>query len=174
MASTVKVKVQPGQSVPFPGICVHSLETAVATLPIQSRRGRVTRTISVPIAASTWRKLNQETEAERRWGLTGRILAVVLGLAALFLAPYLIPTIVAFWLRVVIGIAVAILLAFISLRLCGLMSLRHADPEKIAILNAVKMDQFSWRATTFAFANEAYAEQFRELNEPYLMDVENI
>ena len=65
MGTLVKVKVQPGQTVSFPGLCVHSLETAVATLPIQARRGRVTRSISVPISLHSWRQLQVETEAER-------------------------------------------------------------------------------------------------------------
>ncbi|MCB0007295.1 MAG: hypothetical protein KDE04_12600 [Anaerolineales bacterium] len=172
MSTLVKVKVQPGQTVSFPGLCVHSLETAVATLPIQARRGRVTRTISVPISLGSWQQLQAETAGEQRWRLLGRILAGFLALASLFLTPYFIPHLVPFWLRLLIGLALAGLLAFISLRLGDQLSLRQATAAKLAILNAVKMDQFSWRATTFRFSNDAYAEKFRQLNEPYLMDVD--
>jgi hypothetical protein len=48
-------------------------------------------------------------------------------------------------------------------------SLQYARPEKQAILAAAQLAGFSWRTMTLAFADEAYARQFADLNESQLI-----
>jgi hypothetical protein len=44
-------------------------------------------------------------------------------------------------------------------------------PAKQAIGQAARLANFTWRATTFEFENEQFAEQFRALNEARLMEI---
>ncbi|MCA9920557.1 MAG: hypothetical protein KC445_21530, partial [Anaerolineales bacterium] len=46
-----------------------------------------------------------------------------------------------------------------------------ALPEKQAIRQSVAIEAFSWRATTFAFENDLFADRFVELNAPRLMEI---
>jgi hypothetical protein len=44
-------------------------------------------------------------------------------------------------------------------------------PSKRAIRQSAEIANFSWRATTFEFDNEKFAEQFRAMNEARLMEI---
>jgi len=44
-------------------------------------------------------------------------------------------------------------------------------PEKKEILDAARIENFSWRATTFAFENEEFMQRFVAMNESLLMEI---
>jgi hypothetical protein len=171
MSQRVKVKVQPGQTVCFPGLCVYNLQPAVATMRIRKRSGRITREIDVPLSAAAAALLQSRAPAEERWLWGGRAAALLLALLVLLLTtsygPLPLPTAA----RLFLGLVFAGLLAYTGWRWAARWSFRRAAAEKQAVVDAVAIDAFSWRATTFRFARDAYAEQFAALNEPHLMDV---
>ncbi len=173
MSTTVKIMVQPGQAVTFPGLCVYNQEPAVATWPIHKRIGRVTRTIAVPVSASTLALLQAFSPAEHRFRRLGQFAAAGGGGLALVTLGVGLPGIIPLPGRLLLGLAVALLLAFVVWRWFRRRSLDRADPAKQAALAAVVLESFSWRATTFRFTSDSYARQFQALNEPYLMPVEN-
>jgi hypothetical protein len=47
---------------------------------------------------------------------------------------------------------------------------KAALPEKQAIRRSGRIVTFSWRATTFEFVNQTFAERFETLNESLLME----
>jgi hypothetical protein len=48
---------------------------------------------------------------------------------------------------------------------------KAALPEKQAVRGSAKVTNFSWRATTFEFTNETFAERFEAMNESVLMEI---
>ena len=73
--------------------------------------------------------------------------------------------------RLLVGLGLAGLALYAGWRWAQRWSFAQADPAKQAVVAAVAIDSFSWRATVFRFANDAYAQRFAALNAPYLMDV---
>lgn len=173
MSHSVKVKVRPGRTLDFPRICVHCSRLAVERLPLKKRQGRLTRFIDVPLCDECAAQLGRQSGEEERLARLGRFVAVLAGLLTLtvayFLSPGGMPTI----LRLILAIALAVVVARAVLSFFRRRSLAAAHPEKLAILDSAQMTRFSWRATTFQFANDEFARQFTLLNQSRLMDSSN-
>jgi hypothetical protein len=162
----IKVKVRPGESLRFPGICVHCGQRATERLTLRKRNGRITRLLDVPLCrtcdqARRRRSILQEQRQKLGWLGTGLIL--LLGLILVFL---LLPADLGLGLRLLL----ALLAAGLGAAAVFTQSRRWADqaalPESKAIRQAARLDAFSWRTITLTFTNETFAEQFRQLNQP--------
>ena len=171
MSQRVKVKARPGSKVRFPGICVRCSRPALERLPVSKRSGRLTRLIELPLCEECFRELNHQSGEEERLQKIGRVVSIGAPLLVLLLVFALLPAALSPWLR----LGIALLLAFVSFHLLRVFfrrSIRKAAlPEKSAILDSAAMVDFSWRATTFEFENELFAERFSELNEHQLMEL---
>ena len=101
----------------------------------------------------------------------GRVVSIAAPLLVLLLVFALLPSGLSSWLRLGAGLLMAFV-AFQILRNVFRRAIRKAAlPEKLAILDSATMVDFSWRATTFEFENELFAERFSELNENQLMEI---
>lgn len=171
MADTiVKIKVQPEETVQFPGICVNCAEPGASPLPLQKRQGRVTRVVAVPLCAACAREAARKSGEEERFEKLGWLTAAGIGFMVLALALLLTPAGMAFWLRLVVGLLLGVVGGTAVLALFRRLSASKALPAKKEILQAAALVSFSWRAVTFKFANETFLERFREMNEPLLME----
>jgi hypothetical protein len=167
----IKIKVRPQQTVTFPGICVHCGQAAPETMTIRKRLSRITRLIDVPVCADCAgqlrrRSLEEEQLGRLQWLVSGGAFLVIWVAVLLVLPPG-----VALWLRVVGGLLVAVGVTAVILTIFRRKIQASYLPEKQAILNAARIETFSWRATTFAFENEEFKRRFVEMNEPLLMEI---
>ncbi|VAW43219.1 hypothetical protein MNBD_CHLOROFLEXI01-692 [hydrothermal vent metagenome] len=171
MTRQVKIKVRPQQTIQFPGICVHCSQPAPETMIVRQRNGRITRSIHVPLCQRCADELNRHSADEERltkisWLVGG--VSFLLGLAVTLL---LTPATLAFGLRLLIALLVGaglITAVFWGFR----KSIGDAAlPEKQSIRQSVAIKTFSWRATTFAFENDLFADRFVELNAARLMEI---
>lgn len=169
MSQSVKVKVRPGDTVQFPGICVHCSRPAGERLLLKKRRGRLTRLIDAPLCDQCAAELGRQSGEEERLGRLGRFAAIVIGLLALILGYVLSPSGMPVVIRLVIAVVLAVIAGRLIFTLFRRKSLAAAYPEKIAILDSARINHFSWRATTFCFENEEFADQFVQLNKLRLM-----
>jgi hypothetical protein len=140
-------------------------------MPLRQRYGRITRLIDVPLCSRCAGELNRRSAEEERLQKISWLLAGVLGLLGLAIALLLTPAALSFGLRLLIallaagGLAAAVLLGFRK------PLANAALPDKQAIRQSVSIEGFSWRATTFAFENDLFADRFIELNAPRLMEI---
>ena len=171
MTRRVKIKVRPQQTIPFPGICVHCSQPAPETMTVRQRYGRITRMIDLPVCSRCAGELNRQSAEEERLQKISWLVSGVLFLLGLAVALLLTPAGLSFGLRLLIallvggGLATAVLWGFRQpIAIAAL-------PEKQAIQQSVAIEAFSWRATTFAFQNDLFADRFTELNAPRLMEI---
>lgn len=167
----VKVKIRPEQSLPFPGICVYCAKPAVKDMALRKRIGRVTRRVAVPVCADCYRELHHLSAQEERIRNVGRLAAGGLLLLVLAVVLLLTPAGLSFLLRLMLALLAGLVAAEGAVLWFRRLARRAASPAKQAILNAAVIVHFSWRATTFDFVNETFAERFKQLNEPYLMEL---
>lgn len=170
MSQSVKVKAQPGHTLRFPEICVHCSRPASERMPVRKRQGRITRLIDVPICSNCSRELQLKSGEEERWQRLGLLATVGIGIILFIAGVLVIPGLVPLWLRLIAALIVATLAAAGVRSLFRQKSLAAARPQKKAILKSVRMVYFSWRATTFEFENDTFAQWFKKLNEPGLME----
>lgn len=170
MSHSIKVKAQPGHTLRFPEICVHCSRPASDRMPIKKRRGGNTRLIEVPICSDCARELQLKSGEEERWQRLGLIAMTGLGFIIFIISALVLNSLLPFWLSLIIALVVATLAAIGLRDLFRRKSLTEARPQKKAILKSARMVYFSWRATTFEFENETFAQWFEELNEPGLME----
>jgi hypothetical protein len=166
---SVKIKVQPGQELPFPAVCVHCLQPAGERLRLQKRMGRVSRSIDVPLCASCAQEISRLSFEEERWQKLSWVIAILTWMIGLTIFILLLPAGLPFVARFMLAILVAAGLAVLAFKLGRRVAEGHARPEKQAILNSAAMIRFSWRATTFQFTNPVFTERFTALNEARLM-----
>lgn len=169
MSRAVRVKVRPGQPLRFPAQCVYCGAAAEPVLRLRRRIGRVTREVSVPLCANCQKEVQRLSFDEERWLKQGWLAA---GLAALVLLVGLLlflPALLPFAFRLLLAWAMGALAAVAVISEFRRRSLSRARPEKQVVLAAARLEEFSWRAMTFVFADEAFARRFAELNEPHLM-----
>lgn len=174
MGLRVKVEIQPGETVAFPPRCVNCGNEAVETLRLHKRRGRVTREIDAPLCVDCRSELRRLSGDEERWLRMGWFfgaLAFFLGLLAFMLA---LPGWMAFAPRLFIAGVLAGGVGLLVTHYFRRNSARQARPEKVAVRNAARLRDFSWRATTFEFENEAYGQQFIELNREKLLETRKV
>jgi hypothetical protein len=170
----VKVEIQPGERVRFPKRCVSCGKPATSTLRLRKRRERTTRELEVPLCADCRNEVDRLSGDEERWLRIGWLFAALASVLALIVVLLLLPGGLAFLPRLVLaifaagGVGVMVSLAFRQRRL------QHALPQKLAVLNAVRLQDFSWRATTLAFADDEIARRFVELNREKVMETSEI
>ena len=140
-------------------------------MTVRQRYGRITRIIDVPLCSRCAGELSRRSAEEERLQKISWLLAGVLGLLGLAIALLLTPAALSFGLRLLIallvggGLTTAVLWGFRK------PMANAALPEKQAIRQSVAIEGFSWRATTFAFENDLFADKFVELNAPRLMEI---
>lgn len=167
----VKIKVRPLHAVRFPGICVHCAEPAAGWMEVRKRIGRATRLIDVPLCSRCAGELGRQSGEEERLQKISRLVCAALFLLALAFSLLLTPAGLGFMLRLLIALLAATLLTAAVFLWFRRARFRAALPEKKAIRGSAGITNFSWRATTFYFSNESFAERFRDLNEALLMEI---
>jgi hypothetical protein len=170
MSQTVKVKIRAGNSLEFPAICVHCSRTASEQMPLKKRRGRLTRIIDVPLCDQCAAELRRKSGEEERLGRLGRFVAVLAGVLVLAAGYLLLPSAISPLLRLAVALVLGSIAGLLVLAYFQRRSLAAAHAEKLAILDSVEMTDFSWRATTFRFANDDFARRFTSINESRLME----
>jgi hypothetical protein len=168
MTQQVKVKVKVGQVVRFPGVCVHCANPAGEGMTLRKRIGRLTRLVDVPVCvdcAQTLRRRSGEEERRQRIGYAATGLAFLLAAAVVYALLPPLAVLLRGGAAVILGVLVA---SAVQAQLRGL-ALKAARPEKRMILESARLANFSWRATTFEFSNEAFVERFVDLNEQLVM-----
>ena len=171
MGQIIKVKVRPGGSVQFPNFCAHCSQPAIERMAIRLRDGRRTRIIDVPLCSNCHREVGKESGEEERLHRLGRVVTIITSLMIAILTfillgralPPVVKVLLALFLGIIVG---AILIAYFRR-----LRAEAATPEKKAVLRSARLREFSWRATTFEFENEAFANRFVELNQEELMEV---
>lgn len=168
MSQQVKVKVKVGQVVRFPGVCVNCTNPAAHKMPLRKRIGRLTRLVDVPVCADCAAILKRQSGEEERlqkigYVVMGLVFLITTGLIYLFLPPF------SPWLQFGAAVALGLVVASAVRVYFRRTALKAALPEKKAILDAARLANFSWRATTFEFANETFVERFVDLNENLVM-----
>lgn len=163
----VKLKVKAGQVVQFPGECVHCGNPAGATLTLRKRIGRVNRQIALPLCLDCSKELSRLSGDEERWRTLSWLAAGLAWFGLTLLGLLLLPAGLPVLLRLGLVVVPAGIIANIIRQNIQNSSLKRARPEKREILNAAKIITFSWRTTTFDFANEAFATKVITLNQVY-------
>jgi hypothetical protein len=171
MTRRIKIKVRPQQTIPFPGICVHCSQPAPETMTVKQRYGRITRLIDLPLCSRCAGELNRRSADEERLQKISWLVSGVLFLLGLAITLLLTPAALSFGLRLLIALLVGSGLATGALWGFRKPIANAALPEKQAIRQAVTIEGFTWRATTFAFENDLFADKFSELNAPRLMEI---
>jgi len=174
MSQTVKVKIRPGNSLEFPAICVHCSREASEQMPLKKRRGRLTRLIDVPLCDQCAAELRRKSGEEERLGRLGRFVAVIAGVLALVAGYLLSPNGMSPLLRLVVALVLGSITGLSVLAYFQRRSLAAAHAEKLAIIDSAKMTDFSWRATTFRFDNDDFAQRFASINESRLMEAAGV
>ena len=170
MSNTVKVKIRPGNSLEFPAICVHCSRPASDQMPLKKRRGRLTRLIDVPLCAQCAAELRRKSGEEERLGRLGRFVAILAGILAAVIGYLISPDGISLLLRSVVALVLGSITGLLVLTYFQRRSLAAAHAEKLAILASARMTNFSWRATTFDFDNDDFAQRFATINESRLME----
>lgn len=139
-------------------------------MPLQARRGRLTRLIDVPLCQQCAAELRRKSGEEERLERIGRLAAALAGIAILILSLLLTPNGLPFVLWLLVAIVLSIGTGLLVLAYFRKRSLVAANPEKLAILASVKMTHFSWRAATFEFDSDEFARRFESMNHSRLME----
>ncbi len=174
MALRVKLEMQPDELLFFPPQCLNCGREPQGAIRLRKRRGRVTREIEAPLCDDCQRELRRLSGDEERWLRLGRFfgaLAFVLS-AALFLLG--LPSWLPLWPRVLAALLLAAGAGLLTLHYFRRESHSKARPQKLAVQNAARLEDFSWRATTFLFENEEYGRQFVELNRHRLLETQKL
>lgn len=166
----IKVKVRPEQDLQFPGLCVHCGNPAPASMPIHRRIGRTTRTIDVPLCTSCAQTITRRSGEEERLQKIGMLVGTAVFLITTAILLIATPAGLGFILRLLIALLIGGTLTFGVAAFFRRAISNAALPEKKAILQAAQIETFSWRATTFSFANDAFTERFVDINESLLME----
>ena len=170
MNQRVKVKIRPSGTLLFPNTCAKCSLPAVERMTIRKRIGRLTRTIEVPLCVDCYRELQRESAEEERMRSFGRLGAIAGGLLLFIILIIVLPDGLSILWRILSGALISAALAALIYIYFDRRRRQGARPEKVAIRSSASMPEFSWRATTFEFKNDAFAERFEELNKQDLME----
>lgn len=174
MGQRVKVEVRPGQVVRFPQQCVNCGNEPADTMRLKKRRGRVTRQIDVPLCADCQQELQRLSGDEERWLRMGWFFGAVSFVLGLILLLLFLPGWLAFVPRLLLAALIAGAVGLAATLYFRRRSAEKARPEKLEVLNAARLADFSWRATTFEFESEQYAGEFIALNQDKLLDTSEL
>jgi hypothetical protein len=140
-------------------------------MPIQKRIGRTTRIIDVPLCTSCAQAIARKSGEEERLQKIGMLVETAVFLITTAIILIVTPAGLSFILRLLIALLISGGLTF-GVIIFFRRAIRNAAlPEKKAILQAAQIETFSWRATTFSFANDAFTERFVDINESLLMEI---
>ncbi|HRQ38932.1 MAG TPA: hypothetical protein PLD25_13575 [Chloroflexota bacterium] len=167
----VKIKVRPKQTVQFPGICVHCGQPAPYDMTIRKRLGRVTRLIHVPVCADCTTQLRRRSMEEERLTQLKYLVGGVAFLVTLFAMYIVLPPGLATAVRLLAAVMMGGVVTAVIFAIFRRQIRQVYLPEKKAVLQSARIENFSWRATTFAFENEEFAQRFVTLNESLLMEI---
>lgn len=163
MSEQVIIKVRPGESIRFPGLCVNCGRPGRDRLRLAKRRGQVTRRVEAPLCAECARTLSRRSGREEQLLRLSWAAAVAAGLLPAFLAFVILP---GGWpLRLVAGAAVGLAGGAIVRRLIHRRATAEELPEKRAVREAARIVDFTWRDMTLAFVNDDIAGEVRALND---------
>jgi hypothetical protein len=172
LSQQIKIKTRVGRPVRFPAVCVHCGKPAPERMRVHKRIGRTTRLVDVPLCAECAHETHRLSGEEERWHRLSWLFSAIAWLLAFLLLLLLMPVVLSPLLRLILAALAATAVAFACFRVCRRIALRHARPEKKAILGAARIRDFSWRATTFEFSNEHFAEHFAAENANHLFDAQ--
>jgi hypothetical protein len=164
MSTQVKVKVQAGETLHFPGICVHCSRPAVQWMSLKKPKSRLMRRIDIPVCGQCAAVLGRSSWQEERLLKMGRITAGLIAVLIWLLTFFLLFAPLPLALRLPLSFLAAGLAAYDVWAFAQRKGLAAALPEKKSILAAAQIADFSWRATTFEFRNPLFAEKFVDLN----------
>lgn len=170
ISHTVKIKVQPDETVRFPGDCVHCLHPATGSMAIAKRNGRQLREVDVPVCAACLERLQRQSGEEERLVKISRLVTAVTFLALLILVLLVTAVGMGLWLRLLLALPIAAGAAYLVYRAFQPTIRMAALDGTKAVRDSAQIEAFSWRATTFTFTNETFAERFTELNHELLME----
>lgn len=171
MSQLVKLKVKPGEAIRFPASCINCGHEADLGLTLYKRDAGLQRSIKVPLCIDCQQELRRKSAEEERFERIGFVVAAAFGLLFFVLVLLLLPTSLSAWLKIMSAVIVAVIIAMAILGLFLRKSKKSARPEKLQIKSAARISEFSWRATTFEFRDENYAESVCRLNEQQLMEL---
>jgi len=162
MSQQITLRVRPGEMVRFPNRCAACGRPATERLPLQTKRGPVTRRLDAPLCADCARQLTRRSGREEQLRRTGRVAAVAVGLA--------LPAVVAlllggpWWLRGLLGLlaggAGVALVWWVFDRRAAAEQL----PETRTVRESARIVDFTWRDMTLELADATLATAVVELN----------
>ena len=168
MSQQITLRVRPGEMVRFPNRCAACGQPATERLPLQMKRGPVTRRLDAPLCADCARQLARRSGRQEQLRRTGQVATVVAGLALLALVALLLDG--PWWLRGLAGLlaggAAAALVWWAFARRAAAEQL----PETRAVRESARIVDFTWRDMTLELADEALAAEIVELNSAAPLD----
>lgn len=169
MITQVQVKVKPGESLHFPGICANCSQTAAYWMPVKKWGGYIFRRIDMPVCKECARLLGRRSWKEERWDKIGLIAAVIAAVLVLLLAFLIFFAPLPFLARFILALLAAGLAGYDAWVFTRRKKLSAALPEKKTVLASARITDFSWWTTTFEFGNDHFAERFIDLNRTILV-----
>ena len=166
---TIKIKIDPNETMRCPGVCVHCTCPATESMVLEKKEGRTIRQVDVPLCDKCAPQLRRQSAAEERLQKLSRLLSIVAGVATA-LTVFLLMAGFAIWLRLPGALLLGLVAAVFVTWLFRPVIAKAALPEKKEILEAAQLEAFSWRTATFVFSNEEFVERFAELNESLLVE----
>lgn len=127
--------------------------------------------IDVPLCAVCQRQLRRKSGEEERLLKFGRLSAVLTFILVMALVVLIAPDGILFSLRLLAGLLSALVITAVLLSFFRRARRNVLLPEQRSVYASAGIAEFTWRATVFEFTNEAFAEQFRKLNEALLMEM---
>jgi hypothetical protein len=168
MGQQLTLRVRPGENVRFPNRCVVCGRLPQERLTLKKRHGQITRKLDAPICDDCARQLTRRSAEEERRLHVARVATVITGLFVLIIL--VLAGWEPLWLRLAVAFIGAVTVAAIVHRLVLNWAAKANLPEKRAVLEAVQITDFSWRAMTLAFDNPAIIIEVMELNSDILVD----
>jgi hypothetical protein len=163
MNQQVVLRVRPGETVRFPTLCVACGQPARERLPLQYRRGQVTRRLDAPLCADCARQLARRSGQEERLLRLSWPAAIVVAVLAAAIAFIAFPLGIT-WLRLVlaagVGLGAGAFVRWAFIRRAA----RTELPEKRAVSEAAQIADFTWRDITLSIARADIADRVRALN----------
>lgn len=172
MSQQITLRVRPGEMVRFPNRCAACGQPATERLPLQMKRGPVTRRLDAPLCADCARRLSRRSGREEQLWRAGWAAAVVAGLTLLTVVALLLGG--PWWWRGLLGVvaggAAAALVGWAFARRAAAEQL----PETRAVRAAARIVDFTWRDMTLELADEALAAEVAELNRTTTSDTKSL
>lgn len=163
MSQQITLRVRPGEMVRFPNRCAACGQPATERLPLQMKRGPVTRRLDAPLCADCARQLTRRSGREEQLLRTGWAAVVAAGLVLLAVIALLLGG--PWWLRGLLGslagVAGAALVRWAFIRRAAAEQL----PETRTVRESARIVDFTWRDMTLELADETLAADVIELNE---------